>query len=266
MNKFIRPVTLSESEIKKIEANKIARSEANPNHFEKWYPAIVEAGLRTPATVVFPITPSLAKEVGKETRDVFQFPELVALVQNITPLFDSMGDRLFMKNSLYSGKHSWAHTCELTRDCNIALKIVTNLYEWLMLSPDYASSIVVREMIKTAPVFTAFQSLPITQEFRVFAKDGHAYAYQPYWPAHAIEDYNPSEPDWRERLAAISEPSPSQLDEIISMAGTATAALGGDWSVDILYDESNTAYLIDMAVASQSYKDPDCRSLQGEDL
>jgi hypothetical protein len=83
------------------------------------------------------------------------------------------------------------------------------MYQSMSPNP-FAPSLVVREMIPTTPVFTAFAGqMPVTQEFRVFADSGKILGYQPYWPKDSIQE--PSREDWEAALESLTSSPPSSL-------------------------------------------------------
>ncbi|MBD80386.1 MAG: hypothetical protein CL840_15835 [Crocinitomicaceae bacterium] len=246
----------SEDELLARTIARFEKSKKDPNHIENWFHAVIANGIRHPKTqlIPFPIEATIA--ILKEDQDAFfGCKELDEVEQAVKRAFDTFGkDALFLKNSLYSGKHTWNRTCHITRDSNIRNHLGQITYEWLMRSPVYATHMVVRELIETAPVFHAFGGTPIVQEFRLFAKDGKTYAYQAYWPANSILDADTN--DWAQKLESISEATQQQMDEMIKGADRVTRTLRGDWSVDFLIDKDGAPWLIDMAVASQSYISP----------
>jgi hypothetical protein len=236
---------------------RFAESQKDPNQIENWFHAVIENDIRHPKTKLIPFPLEATIAIGKEDETLFlSSPELTYVENEIKQVFSEFGkDELFLKNSLYSGKHSWDRTSHIKRDSNIRQHIGQITYEWLMCSPVFATHMVVREMIPTAPVFHAFRGTPIVQEFRLFAKDGTTYAYQAYWPTGAIID--PDCDDWKTKLESISEATQAQMDEMIAGANKVTKTLGGDWSVDFLIDKHGKPWLIDMAISSQSYVSPD---------
>lgn len=241
-------------------ARTIARFEESKqdlNQIENWFHAVTENNIRHPKTklIPFPIEATIA--ILKENEAAFlNSAELTEVENAVSNVFDEFGkDALFLKNSLYSGKHTWNRTCYITRDSNIRHHLGQITYEWLMRSPVYSTHMVVRELIDTAPVFHAFGGTPIVQEFRLFAKDGKTYAHQAYWPMDSIIDADT--PFWMQQLESISKATPEQMSEMIESANKVTQALGGDWSVDFLIDKDGVPWLIDMAIASQSYVSPE---------
>jgi len=158
-----------------------------------------------------------------------------------------------LKNSLCSAKHYWKDTCFIASPQDLEKHISEITYFWACNGNEHALSLVAREMIATAPIFHAFAGeMPVTKEFRVFATDGKLDGWQPYWPEYAIKD--PSIEDWKERLAEISTPSPSDLEEMQQLSEKITKKLGGFWSVDFLADKNGKLWLIDMAEGKKSFR------------
>lgn len=74
--------------------------------------------------------------------------------------------------------------------------------------------------------------------------------------ASRFEDRLPA--DWREQLAAMHQ-EPSELPDLKAMAVQAARACGGGvWSVDFCQDDAGKFWLLDMAVAQDSYHWPGC--------
>jgi hypothetical protein len=251
----------SDDEVSRRAVTKYLESKKDPNQFENWFHAVKDNDIRHPKTKLIPFPLEAAIAISKEDEHAFlSNPELTVVENSIKDAFTEFGrDELFLKNSLYSGKHSWARTCHIKHDSNIRHHLGQITYEWLMNSPVYATHMVVRELIPTAPAFHAFGGTPIVQEFRLFAKDGKTYAYQAYWPQDSILD--PNCDDWASKLKSISKATQTQLDEMIAGANKVTKTLGGDWSIDFLIDKDGKPWLIDMALSSQSYISPERVSL-----
>lgn len=135
------------------------------------------------------------------------------------------------------------------------LNKIGNMAVFLTFSPHpYAPHLIVREMIKTEARFTAFNDMPITQEFRFFARDGVVASYQPYWPAEAFNEHAaPSIPDWKDKLEEMKVIDPDDLTTLGKVAAKVSSELGGYWSIDFLKDKDGIWWLIDMAEGDQSY-------------
>lgn len=234
----------------------LAECRKSPNALESWFMAVEKLGLRTPKTHLFELPASLQMELmdgfplSEESKDYFK-----TLSEQIKVLGDELGFPLFIRTSFTSAKHYWKESCSLAdADPATLYDHIEELLMYQSLSPHLLTpSLVVREMIETKPVFTAFDGkMPITQEFRVFANSGKVAGYQPYWPKESIED--PSIEGWADQLETIARPTPSQLDEMIRTSEAVTKELGGYWSVDFLVDKNDNLWLIDMADGNMSYK------------
>lgn len=261
----------SEEELEERSRIRFEESKSNPNQFGFWFSSVIKVlddptytlGVRYPRTNTVPFAKEGSDSVLKEDLDAVNgSPSIKAAVEMIEAAFDEFGtDELFIKNGLFSAKHSWNDTCYVKRDSDLTRHVANIMYEWFFGSGNYPVEFVVRELIPTKPVFHAFRGTPITQEFRFFSKDGQTYAYQPYWPLEAF-NRSTNEPDVAKKLAEINgEPEAELMQAMTATAGLITQELGGDWSVDFLIDEDGKPWLIDMAITSQSYHSPDLRKI-----
>ena len=153
----------------------------NPTCFTHWFPIVESLGIRHPRSVVIDFPDTLSGQVINEDFGSAE-PGLRALVAKIRKAGEAFGYPLFMKNSLFSGKHSWANTCFISPDDNdndIIDKIVNLTHFWSTVGHELALHLVIREFIPTDPVFHAFDGMPVTAEFRLFASDGVLKGWQP---------------------------------------------------------------------------------------
>lgn len=246
----------SEEEFLAIEQRMEEQARQNPTCFTHWFPAVEASGAPHPRSRVLPLPLSIQKALVNH--DPAAREMLDQTIADIRAIGDRFGWPLFIKNSLFSGKHSWKHTCFLAEgssDDEIFQHIGAITEDWIMLAPEMALYLVVREMLDVTPIFHAhFGEMPVTQEFRLFATDGSVDGWQPYWPEKSV--LSPSVDDWQSRLAAIAEPSEELMHDMTHWAKAITANLTGSWSVDFLIDAKGTPYLIDMAEAHKSYHCP----------
>jgi hypothetical protein len=231
------------------------RCKASPTAFDNWFPIVEQLNIRTPKTKSLAMGPELQKDImnGVELSEAAEL-NLQHICKQIQTMGQEIGFPLFIKTAFTSAKHYWHDSCVLPgADRDVVLHHLVELLMYQSMSPNpFAPSLVVREMIDTAPVFTAFTGqMPVTQEFRVFADSGKIHGYQPYWPKDAIQD--PSCEDWEAALESIKAPSAAQLEEMVATACNVTSSLGGYWSVDFLADKEGNLWLIDMAEGQLSY-------------
>lgn len=247
-------MSASVDEIRALDDARYEQAKTNPTCFTYWFPVVEKLRIRTPKSLVIPFPREIIKLIQQDCVD--------ESLTSIKPIADQMrafavevGYPLFIKNSLFSGKHSWGETCFVQSEkVSIEDHIAYIFYLWAMHSPEYALHVVAREFIRTTPAFHAFGGMPVTQEYRLFVRDGKVEGYQFYWPESSIME--PSVPDWRDRLRAISKPAPHLLAEMIADAEHVGRELGDYWSVDFLMDQEGSPWLIDMAEGDKSYRCP----------
>jgi len=246
----------SEAEVMQRTQQDYLAAASNPTCFANWFPAVEELGIRTPKSDWIPVPADIQLEILRE--NVGKAMEMLKpACRQIRAFGEEHGYPLFIKNSLFSAKHSWKNTCFIAGpDVDIENHVALIFYEWAIvgMGAGMARHIVVREFIDTKVQFYAFSDMPVTQEFRLFADKGKTYGYQPYWPEAAVRE--PSIDDWRTKLREIEKPSEALLSEMIETADKITDALDGDYSVDFLIDKDGKPWLIDMAEARTSFMCP----------
>lgn len=256
---LMRRLLPSEEELKALERSREEKARANPTCFMNWFPTVRKLKIPAPASIVIDFPLWLTKDIINGLGENDQTTEaLKGKVEAIRAFGEDHGYPLFLKNSLYSDKFNWANSCFISAeatDAEIIQKICTITYNWMCVGADYSLYLVVREFIHTKPAFHAFNDMPITEEYRIFARDGKVEGWQPYWPENAIRE--PSVDGWKTLLKEISTPSKNELSTLCALAENVTRNLGGYWSVDFLKDQNGEFYLIDMAVGERSYKCPE---------
>lgn len=235
----------------------LAEAAKSPNAFNSWYGAVEANGLLSPATYSFDLDPHLQVEIlngqalSKSSRDC-----LDRLVAKVREMGEQHGFPLFIKTAFTSAKHYWSQACSLPNgERETVLEHMSEMLHFQVMcgGPTMSPSLVIRQMIETDPVFHAFGDMPVTEEYRVFTKDGKAEGFQPYWPESAVE--NPSCEDWQEKLETIKQPSKADIAYMTEAASKLAKTLKGeDWSVDFLKGKDGRLWLIDMARARESYR------------
>lgn len=223
-----------------------------------WYPLIV-AEVPTPKTIII--------EAGCRLTSILdgQKPEcLDKLIDNIQYAGNKLGWPCFLRTGFGSDKHHWDDTCFL-KDASVIRQHIYNLVEW----SECVSFIglpydiwVVRELLPTKPVFTAFHNMPICREFRCFIKDAEIQCIHPYWPKDVLKEQGwrgsaVTPPKWEEKYEKLLSLTFSEKKDIEILASTVGSVVGGEWSIDIL-DTERGWYVTDMAVADQSWHWPFC--------
>lgn len=225
-----------------------------------WFPVIYDAGLPVPQTIVVEAAEDLTGLLDGEQPEGW-----ATFGSQLHKAADRIGYPLFLRSGHTSGKHGWERTCYVEKADDL-LAHVAAIVEYshmvdLMGLPTHVWA--VRKLIETEPLFTAFDgSMPITREFRVFARDGLVEHVQPYWPIDAIESPRAAGPV-RVSIADALLPvamgnsyvlEASDLNAVMTLAREASKAVGGYWSVDLLQDTDGKWWLTDMAEGDRSFR------------
>ena len=225
----------------------------DPTSMFNWLPVVEGLGIPSPRTLLVPFDREAVGPMfyGEDA------PGAGTEMAKLCAAAVDFGFPLFLRTDLASGKHSWSRTCYVPD----AESLVAHAYEVAEFNEIAGlfglpwTGFALRELLHLESTFTAFDGMPVARERRYFAEDGSVLCHHPYWPEEAIEEgwSRPRLPDdWRERLALLNDESddPSSLGE---WAGAVTKTLGGAWSVDFARSRDGRWWLIDMAVAGQSW-------------
>ena len=253
---FIMP-EFDESQLASQMVDAYERSKTNPNAFSNWFHAVENAGVRHPKTQVLAISPEIQAQIldNKPLATENQV-EMDALVASVQAFGEQHGFPIFWKTSFSSAKHFWNQACALPNgEPETVMNHLAELLTFQCMNgiETFTPELILREMIKVNPVFTAFEGqMPVTEEYRVFARNGTIEGFQPYWPVESIKD--PSSEGWESALATISTPTDRDIDFMTKASERITRALKGYWSVDFLKDKDGQLWLIDMAEGDRSYR------------
>ena len=169
------------------------------------------------------------------------------------------GYPVFMRTDLSSGKHNFVDACYV-HDEDRLIKNLFGLVEQNALHDLWFDSIAVREFIPLDYEFHAFNGLPIAREMRYFVRDGVVICHHPYWIEEAIRFYQNSktweDTAWRQWLKDLNTESEGEVEILTGYAKMVASVLPGAWSVDFARSKKGDWYLIDMAVAEQSWHPP----------
>lgn len=219
------------------------------NCLSHWFPKIAAAGLPVPQTQIVRTNLQLLAMLDGD----LQPGEWGPLESRMRAAVECVGSYpVFMRTGHTAGKHDWATTCYV-RSHDRLQPHVHALVDFSGCHDLPTDVWVFRRLIHTRPLFHAFRGMPITREFRFFADaERGVHHVQPYWPAHAIEGH--CRESWKEKLAAASILTDVERDTLSALAVRAAQAVGGDWSIDFLQDESGEWWLTDMALTATSYR------------
>lgn len=228
-----------------------------------WLPRLEAAGLPVLRTILT----RMPREAYADVFNLFDGKPIEGpanvFLRELAAAATEIGYPAFLRTGMTSGKHSWSRTCYLT-DPTRLLSHVASLVEFsecvsfVGLSCDWWA---VRELLPTMPltVCPRYEGMPVCREFRCFVAGGEVLCMHPYWPAEALERGGVADP---EQVAAQLASCPDE-EAVRMLASRAGAAVGGEWSVDIL-ETRRGWFVTDMAEAKKSWHWPGCAAARGE--
>jgi hypothetical protein len=245
-----------DSQMKYAEENKdkirLEREESCKNNkscLSYWFPIVSKIeGIKTPKTFLYPIhfeeqLTLLDQPPSSRTKEV---------IESIKKQANKLGFPVFIKNSLFSGKHDWLMTCFVNSEDKLLshFKKITNF----AYGVGCAESMfwILREYINPKYTFTAHNGMPVTKERRYFVENGKVVFHHPYWVPNSVD--NPSSPNWESELEAINLESLEEISLLKALTEKVGIALGDSWSVDWMQSDSGEWFLIDMAESNKSFK------------
>lgn len=219
-----------------------------------WYPPLFHSGLPVPRTIIvnadidlLPLTDGhTPKGIGRFMDELRRAIELVGLPA-------------FLRTEMLSNKHDWERSCFLnSADEKILLEHLSNLVEMSAIATidriTPCDFFAIREFLPTEPAFTYFNGkMPITNEVRIFVRDGEIVCKHPYWPAEVFEEV-PSE-----QISSVRALTPEDEKVTDHMALFVSKLFTGYWSVDFLKTKKGW-YCTDMAIGERSFHQPHTRA------
>jgi len=226
-----------------------------------WFPKVKDLPIPQPKTEFV-----LSKDNWWQYLDGKRLPDqdIVTLKEAIKKI----GYPVFMRTDLASGKHQYLDTSYVDSEDKV-LQNLFGLIEQNALRDLWFDTIVVREFIYLSYRFRAFGGLPIGCERRYFIRDGEVICHHPYWIKDAIKFYQQSKNwenlPWEMWLKELNTESEIEVRILTNIAEMVGSILPGSWSVDFAKDRDGKWWLIDMALAEQSWHPP-CKNKLSDDL
>lgn len=243
--------------------------EKNPNNFSQWFPkleegkfAIEKAGLKLPKSWWFDVPEIVQKswyayDIGMTYEEFNKY--ISDFVDSISFVFDEQ-PVLFNKNGTFSDKFNFDR-CLSTRD-TIKSHLMDINYKALVVGAGGIDEVVFREVIQSNPTITPtiYHGLPFRPEFRVFYDfDVNRVLYIcNYWDNdYCYESISRNATDkivWDAYHDYVDKMYEKYKQEIVNKVDLAMLGvnMSGIWSIDVLLDEWNNYWLIDMAKAENS--------------
>lgn len=244
------------------------------NDFSFWFPKIKDCGINVPKTFYAKLPPyenddgeverlyrAFYMDSREEDMDVIER----WVEKDIIPELKQMDltGHLFVKNARFSNKFDANGSCNIYGVRDLARAISRVNYGALCCGADGIDEIVVRKFIEYNSRETPciYNGLPLRSEFRVF------YDFDSQSPIFTVDYWDfdyvyPHLYDATDRIVFEHEKGRLEknylqhwhdIQDVVSSAMKNNVnGLTGHWSIDILLDESNTLWLIDMAIAQTS--------------
>lgn len=221
-----------------------------------WFPRLLAFGLPVPRTIILKMPEAVRSAVWSVLDGECCPGATLEFFSEIGRAATAVGYPAFLRTDYTSAKHAWKNTCWLGNEDDIPDNVfsIVEYSETAGIIGLPWDTWVVREMLPTVPfgVCPAYSDMPICKEFRFFVEGGEVMCWHPYWPQRALSEGGASP---RLDYDALCEMSDEKAYR--SLAAAAGRAVGGAWSVDIL-ETSRGPYVIDMALASESFHWEEC--------
>lgn len=250
----------------------------NKNNFSYWFERVKGCGIKMPVSVYYQFTyRDICEFIDyiygedahmEETRFNFKREIVYPLVTKFTS--ENECDELFVKNATFSNKFEF-DSCHIHNASDVFDKAetITNKleiinYEGLLVGAEGFNEVVIREYIK--PVInlgSIYYGMVLRPEFRVFYDfDAGKLLYTVnYWDYQYCKDYLYVEDKevFANAEKQLNEYFDKYVDKVESLVSEhmSNAWFKGIWSIDIMMNDEDDFYLIDMATAETSaYWDP----------
>lgn len=217
-----------------------------------WFPKI-DGLVPTPRTEIIRTDVELWQLIDGGTPDGYNglLDAITEAALRMDGLFEDGSGAAFLRTGHTSGKHNWSRCCYLTHDLDGHVKALVEFSAMAGLFGLPTAVWAVREYLSVDPLFrcTAYGGMPVVPERRYFVDGGELLYSIPYWPEQALEEGEPDDHSWREKLATVQQDFSPEAEEMVRKCG---AACGGKWSVDVLLTRDGY-YVTDMAEAEKSW-------------
>ncbi len=246
------------------------RMVCNPNNFSFWYERVKDCGLKIPASVYYQfsyddVCEFISYVYGEDKHmDDKKLDFKRKIVNPLLSKFSSIckSNELFIKNATFSNKFDFA-SCHIHGNADISSTVTDSLgninYTGLLVGADGFNEVVIREYIKPVINFgKIYNGMVLRPEFRVFYDfDKHKVLYTVnYWDYQYCKEYLNVEDKavFANAEAQLNKYFEQHVDEVEKLVSEHMphAWLEGKWSIDIMMNDENDFYLIDMALAENS--------------
>lgn len=248
-----------ENELEELKRDSFYKTKSNKNMMSYWLPMVHNCGIKIPETIILQLNFEQYKWL---ISDNYKDEDIQKFNNNILNMMKdskfNTNRTLFIKTGNFSNKFVFSF-CKLGYIENIGEKFLNVFYGGMCVGYDDSSEIVVREYIEPKDNRgTIYCGMPLNTEFRVF------YDFDTkkilgcfnYWDRETMirsmygDDLNTFKA-YVDKIETDYESNKDRVQELVDNS-MKNVNLSGKWSVDII-KVGNEFYLIDMALAEQSY-------------
>lgn len=248
--------------------------EFNPNSALYWYPKIDrvadDIAVNVPETefVEYDHMDALPLIEG-ETSQSLPWDGFVDAV-------DDVGMPAFVRTDQKSVKHAGPSAFRVDEHDDIPT-VVATLTDFHAMAHRFPAALMVREWIDIRATFRAFDGMKIGTEFRIFANSDSELCDHFYWPRNAIEEGRGSpttldgedeltRQSWTQRLHKAKAIHDADWDALYQAARVIADSLNAGphiadtraWSIDVAMDTDGDWWVIDAALARDSWHPEGC--------
>lgn len=233
---------------------------SDPNTFSNWFSRL-KTHFKTPRSVITSLTfdeMMLLKPDEKSTDQVAiqQFnARLNQLVQE-----SGFHYPIFMKNGIFSNKFDFQNSCLIQSADEFFDNLYNIIYGGCMVGARLSNEVVLRELVTVPQEVKIYNDMPLNIEFRAFVNFDTQEIVEilDYWHDSIASRLPPEQVELfkqhKENMAPKFEQFKAVLQtELQNALRNKEFDLNGSWSVDFLLDVNDELWLIDMAVAVQSW-------------
>jgi hypothetical protein F3_00972 len=241
--------------------------EKNPNAFHFWFDGMNKTLISKEFKISESVNLFLPQDMLESLmRDGRLTREEEKSINDFFHKENSIGYPVFIKNGLFSNKFEF-NNCIVTHPCQFAKKLHNIYYAGMCNDVDFTREVVLRKPIPVSTDFSIYQNMPLGLEFRCFVDLDKKEVVDviDYWhssiknrlPEHQRAVFDIAKQDLTKQFEERKDEVWEKVRRIVEAGAFNNLKEGrGDnkyWSLDIMSDYYDELWLIDMAIAKQSW-------------
>ena len=233
---------------------------SDPNTFSNWFSRL-KTHFKTPRSVITSLTfdEMMLLKPDEKSNDQVAIQQFNARLNQLV-LDAGLHYPIFMKNGVFSNKFDFEESCLINSPDEFFDNLYNIIYGGCMVGARLSNEVVLRELVAVPQDVKIYHAMPLNIEFRAFVNFDTQEIVEilDYWHDSIVSRIPPEQVELfkqhKEKMAPKFEQFKTILQtELQNALHNKEFDLNGSWSVDFLLDENNELWLIDMAVAVQSW-------------